>query len=34
MKVFKIGFIIEKRRVELGLTQEQVCEGICEPVMV
>jgi Helix-turn-helix. len=31
MEVFKIGCIIKKQRVELGLTQEQLCEGICEP---
>lgn len=31
MQEFCIGEIIQKRRSALGLTQEQVCEGICEP---
>lgn len=30
-KIF-IGTVIRQRRKELGLTQEQLCEGICEPV--
>lgn len=28
MKEFFIGEVLKKRRIELGLTQEQVCEGI------
>lgn len=31
MKEFFIGEIIKRKRKELGLTQEQLCEGICEP---
>lgn len=31
MKEIHIGEIIKKRRIELGLTQEELCEGICEP---
>ncbi len=31
MKAIHIGAIIKRRRLELGLTQEQLCEGICEP---
>ena len=27
-----LGDYIRQRRLELGLTQEQVCEGICEPI--
>lgn len=27
-----MGDYIRQRRLELGLTQEQVCEGICEPI--
>lgn len=27
-----LGEYIKQRRLELGLTQEQVCEGICEPI--
>lgn len=29
-----LGEAIRKRRLELGLTQEQLCEGICEPITV
>jgi transcriptional regulator with XRE-family HTH domain len=32
MKLLQIGQIIRDRRLELGLTQEKVCEGICDPV--
>lgn len=31
MKEFHIGEVIKKRRIELGLTQEELCEGIYEP---
>lgn len=31
MKELFIGEIIKRKRKELGLTQEQLCEGICEP---
>lgn len=34
MQELFIGEAIKKRRVELGLTQEQLCEGICEPITV
>lgn len=29
-----IGEVIKRRRLELGLTQEQLCEGICEPITI
>lgn len=29
-----IGEVIKHRRLELGLTQEQLCEGICEPITI
>lgn len=29
-----IGDVIKRRRRELGLTQEQLCEGICEPITI
>lgn len=32
MKELRIGEVIQKRRKELGLTQAEVCEGICEPI--
>lgn len=32
MKELHIGEVIQKRRKELGLTQAEVCEGICEPM--
>lgn len=32
MKELRIGEVIQKRRKELGLTQAEVCEGICEPM--
>lgn len=31
MKEFHIGKVIRKKRIELGLTQEELCEGIYEP---
>lgn len=32
MNVYFLGEYIKKQREKLGLTQEQVCEGICEQV--
>ncbi len=32
MQTVFLGDYIRARRLELGLTQEQVCEGICEPI--
>lgn len=29
-----VGEIIKKRRIEQGLTQEELCEGICDPVTI
>jgi transcriptional regulator with XRE-family HTH domain len=34
MKEVFLGEAIKQRRMELGLTQEQVCQGICEPVTI
>ena len=34
MKQYFIGELIRKRRLELKLTQEQLCEGICEPITI
>lgn len=34
MKKYYIGELIKKRRKELHLTQEQLAEGICEPVTI
>lgn len=34
MKKYFIGELIKKRRLELKLTQEQLCEGICEPITI
>ena len=34
MQQIFLGEAIKKRRLELGLTQEQLCEGICEPITV
>lgn len=34
MKTYFIGDLVKKRRKELGLTQEQLCEGICEPLTI
>ena len=30
MKEIFLGDVIRQRRLELGLTQEELCEGICE----
>ncbi len=32
METVFLGEVIKSRRKELGLTQEQLCEGICEPI--
>lgn len=29
-----LGEVIRQRRLELGLTQEELCEGICEPMTI
>lgn len=29
-----LGEVIRQKRLELGLTQEQVCEGICDPITI
>lgn len=29
-----LGDMIKRRRMELGLTQEELCEGICEPITI
>lgn len=34
MQEMFLGEVIRQRRLELGLTQEQLCEGICEPVTI
>ncbi len=34
MIVIKISDLVKNRRKELGMTQEQLCEGICEPVTI
>ena len=34
MQEMFIGEVIKQRRAELGLTQEQLCEGICEPITI
>lgn len=34
MQHYFLGEAIKKRRQELGLTQEQLCEGICEPITI
>ncbi len=34
MQEFFLGEVIKRRRVELGLTQEQLCDGICEPITI
>ena len=31
MKSFFIGEMIRQRRMELGLKQNELCQGICEP---
>lgn len=32
MKELFLGEVIKQRRLDLGLTQEQTCEGICDPI--
>ena len=32
MKNVFLGEYIKQRRLDLGLTQEQLCDGICEPM--
>ena len=32
MQNFLLGEFIRQRRLDLGLTQEEVCNGICEPI--
>lgn len=34
MNEVNIGEIIRQKRIELGYTQEQLCEGICEPISI
>lgn len=34
MKEVFLGDVIRQRRLELGLTQEELCEGICEPMTI
>lgn len=34
MKEIFLGEVIRRRRTELGLTQEALCEGICEPMTI
>lgn len=34
MQEIFLGAAIRQRRLELGLTQEQLCEGICEPMTI
>lgn len=34
MREVFIGEYIKCRRLEMGLTQEQLCEGICEPITI
>ena len=34
MKEVFLGEVIRQRRLELGLTQEELCEGICEPMTI
>ena len=34
MKEIFLGEVIRQRRIELGLTQEELCEGICEPITI
>lgn len=34
MQEIFLGEVIRQRRQELGLTQEQLCEGICEPMTI
>ncbi len=34
MQELLVGEIIKQRRIEQGLTQEELCEGICDPVTI
>ena len=34
MEQIFLGDVIKRRRLELNLTQEQLCQGICEPITV
>jgi len=34
MQEIFLGEVIRQRRLELGLTQEELCEGICEPMTI
>ncbi len=34
MKEIFLGEVIRQRRLELGLTQEELCQGICEPMTI
>ena len=34
MQEIFLGDVIKRRRLELGMTQEQLCEGICEPITI
>ena len=34
MREVFLGKYMKQRRLELGLTQEQLCEGICEPMTI
>ena len=34
MNEVHIGKIIKQKRLELGYTQEKLCEGICEPMSI
>jgi len=34
MREVFLGDMIKRRRMELGLTQEELCEGICEPITI
>lgn len=34
MQEMFIGEVVRRRRLELGLTQEELCEGICEPITI
>lgn len=34
MREVFLGEYMKQRRLELGLTQEELCEGICEPITI
>lgn len=34
MQEIFLGEAIKQRRLKMGLTQEQLCEGICEPITI